>query len=77
MCNGCRFVVEVDEDIKDMIFIVEYMGEVDYMCCCYYDFGNSIMGFFFSDDFIKEFVICLDKCSNIVWFFLGINNYIE
>lgn len=34
------------------------------------------MGFFFSDNFVKEFVICLDRCGNIVWFVFDINNYL-
>lgn len=71
------FVVEADEDIKDMTFIAEYTGEVDYMCCRHYDSGNSIMGLLFSDDPIKELVICPDKRSNIARFLSGINNHTE
>jgi len=73
----CRFVVEADEDIKDMTFIAEYTGEVDYMCCRHYDSGNSIMGLLFSDDPVKELVICPDRKGNIARFLSGINNHTE
>lgn len=74
-CNFCRFVVEADEDMPSMTFIAEYSGEVDYMRCCQYDSGNSIMGLLFSDDPVKELVICPDRRGNIARFLSGINNH--
>lgn len=71
------FVVEADEDIPNMTFIAEYTGEVDYMCCRHYDSGNSIMGLLFSDDPVKELVICPDSRGNIARFLSGINNHTE
>ncbi|KAG0581882.1 hypothetical protein M758_3G016800 [Ceratodon purpureus] len=71
------FVVEADEDIPNMTFIAEYTGEVDYMCCRHYDSGNSIMGLLFSDDPVKELVICPDRRGNIARFLSGINNHTE
>lgn len=70
------FVFEADRNIKDMTIIAKYTGEVDYMCRRQYDSGNSIMGLLFSDNPVKELVICPDRRGNIARFVSDINNHL-
>ncbi|XP_022143539.1 probable Histone-lysine N-methyltransferase ATXR5 isoform X2 [Momordica charantia] len=72
-CEG--FTVEADDQIKDMTFIVEYTGDVDYLKNREHDDGDSLMTLLSANDPSRSLVICPDKRGNIARFINGINNH--
>ncbi|XP_071712965.1 probable Histone-lysine N-methyltransferase ATXR5 [Rutidosis leptorrhynchoides] len=71
------FNVQADAPIKDMTFIAEYTGDVDYIKNRDQDDCNSLMTLLLTSDPDKSLVICPDKRGNIARFFNGINNHIR
>ncbi|KAG2603490.1 probable Histone-lysine N-methyltransferase ATXR5 [Panicum virgatum] len=72
-CEG--FTVQADADIKDMTFITEYAGDVDYLENRASDDCDCIMTLLLTEDPSQRLVICPDKRGNISRFISGINNY--
>lgn len=72
---GCSFTVEADGQIKDMTFIAEYIGDVDFIRNREHDDCDSMMTLLLATDPSKSLVICPDKRGNIARFINGINNY--
>ncbi|KAB1210299.1 putative Histone-lysine N-methyltransferase ATXR5 [Morella rubra] len=72
-CEG--FTVEADGQIKDMTFIAEYVGDVDYIKNREHDDCDSMMTLLSATDPSRSLVICPDKRGNIVRFINGINNH--
>lgn len=72
---GCSFTVEADSQIKDMTFIAEYIGDVDFIRNREHDDCDSMMTLLLATDPSKSLVICPDKRGNIARFINGINNY--
>ncbi|XP_020596037.1 probable Histone-lysine N-methyltransferase ATXR5 [Phalaenopsis equestris] len=72
-CEG--FTVEADEDIKDMTFISEYTGDVDYLKRREHDDCDSMMTLLLATNPFHSLVICPDKRGNIARFISGINNH--
>ncbi|XP_059433368.1 probable Histone-lysine N-methyltransferase ATXR5 isoform X2 [Corylus avellana] len=72
-CEG--YTVEADGQIKDMTFIAEYTGDVDYIKNREHDDCDSMMTLLLANDPSKSLVICPDKRGNIVRFINGINNH--
>lgn len=70
-----RFTVEADGLIKDMTFLTEYTGDVDYTQNREHDDGDSMMSLLSAADKSKSLVICPDKRGNIARFISGINNH--
>ena len=71
----CSFTVEADGQIKDMTFIAEYTGDVDYIKNRKNDDCDSMMTLLLATDPYKSLVICPDKRGNIARFINGINNH--
>uniref|UniRef100_J3L866 [histone H3]-lysine(27) N-methyltransferase n=2 Tax=Oryza brachyantha TaxID=4533 RepID=J3L866_ORYBR len=69
------FTVQADADIKDMTFITEYTGDVDFLEKRANDDCDSIMTLLLTEDPSKRLVICPDKRGNISRFINGINNH--
>ncbi|KAF3561154.1 hypothetical protein DY000_02019401 [Brassica cretica] len=69
------YTVEADGPIKDLTFIAEYTGDVDYLKNRENDDCDSIMTLLLSEDPSKTLVICPDKYGNISRFISGINNH--
>ncbi|GAB4848271.1 Probable Histone-lysine N-methyltransferase atxr5 [Ancistrocladus abbreviatus] len=69
------FTVEADSLIKEMTFIAEYTGDVDYIKNRERDDCDSLMTLLLSSDPSKSLVICPDKRGNIARFISGINNH--
>ncbi|KAL9245671.1 hypothetical protein vseg_019295 [Gypsophila vaccaria] len=69
------YTVEADGPIKDMTFIAEYGGDVDYIKNREQDDCDSLMTLLLSADPLKSLVICPDKRGNIARFVNGINNH--
>ncbi|GMH23977.1 hypothetical protein Nepgr_025820 [Nepenthes gracilis] len=69
------FTVEADSQIKDMTFISEYTGDVDYIRNRENDDCDSLMTLLLATDPSKSLVICPDKRGNIARFISGINNH--
>ncbi|ESQ40914.1 hypothetical protein EUTSA_v10013971mg [Eutrema salsugineum] len=69
------YTVEADGPIKDLTFIAEYTGDVDYLKNREHDDCDSIMTLLLSEDPSKSLVICPDKYGNISRFISGINNH--
>ncbi|KAL1222259.1 Histone-lysine N-methyltransferase ATXR5 [Cardamine amara subsp. amara] len=69
------YTVEADGPIKDLTFIAEYTGDVDYLKNRENDDCDSIMTLLLSEDPSKTLVICPDKYGNISRFINGINNH--
>ncbi|KAF0893795.1 hypothetical protein E2562_029685 [Oryza meyeriana var. granulata] len=69
------FTVQADADIKDMTFIAEYTGDVDFLENRVNDDCDSIMTLLLTEDPSKRLVICPDKRGNISRFINGINNH--
>ncbi|KAG2300710.1 hypothetical protein Bca52824_037182 [Brassica carinata] len=67
--------VEADGPIKDLTFIAEYTGDVDYLKNRENDDCDSIMTLLLSEDPSKTLVICPDKYGYISRFISGINNH--
>ncbi|KAK9713285.1 hypothetical protein RND81_06G016900 [Saponaria officinalis] len=72
-CEG--YTVEADAPIKDMTFIAEYTGDVDYIKNRERDDCDSLMTLLLATDLSKSLVICPDKRGNIARFINGINNH--
>ncbi|KAI0507736.1 hypothetical protein KFK09_013864 [Dendrobium nobile] len=72
-CEG--FTVHADEDIKDMTFISEYTGDVDYLKKREHDDCDSMMTLLLATNPFHSLVICPDKRGNIARFISGINNH--
>ncbi|XP_057418147.1 probable Histone-lysine N-methyltransferase ATXR5 isoform X2 [Lotus japonicus] len=69
------YTVEADSPIKDMTFIAEYTGDVDYMKNRESDDGDSMMTLLLSKEESQSLVICADKRGNLARFISGINNH--
>nr|5VAC_A Chain A, Probable Histone-lysine N-methyltransferase ATXR5 [Ricinus communis] len=69
------FTVEADGQIKDMTFIAEYTGDVDYIRNREHDDCDSMMTLLLAKDPSSSLVICPDKRGNIARFISGINNH--
>ncbi|KAJ7945269.1 Histone-lysine N-methyltransferase ATXR6 [Quillaja saponaria] len=74
-CEG--FTVEADGPIKDMMFIAEYTGDVDYLKNREHDDCDSMMTLLLATDMSKSLVVCPDKRGNIARFINGINNHTQ
>ncbi|KAE9587335.1 putative histone-lysine N-methyltransferase transcription regulator PHD family [Lupinus albus] len=72
-CEG--YTVEADGPIKDMTFIAEYTGDVDYLKKRERDDCDSIMTLLSASEPADSLVICADKRGNISRFISGINNH--
>ncbi|XP_022741490.1 probable Histone-lysine N-methyltransferase ATXR5 isoform X2 [Durio zibethinus] len=72
-CEG--YTVEADAQIKDMTFIAEYTGDVDYIKNRENDDCDSMMTLLLATDTSKSLVICPDRRGNIARFINGINNH--
>lgn len=72
-CEG--FTVEADGPIKDMTFIAEYTGDVDYIKNREHDDCDGIMTLLLATNPAESLVICPDKRGNIARFINGINNH--
>lgn len=72
-CEG--FTVQADGQIKDMTFIAEYIGDVDFIRNREHDDCDSMMTLLLATDPSKSLVICPDKRGNIARFINGINNH--
>lgn len=72
-CEG--YTVEADNPIKDMTFIGEYTGDVDYIKNREHDDCDSLMTLLLATDSSKSLIICPDKRGNIARFINGINNH--
>ncbi|CAI9753080.1 unnamed protein product [Fraxinus pennsylvanica] len=72
-CEG--YTVEADGPIKNMTFIAEYTGDVDYIKNRELDDCDSMMTLLLARDPSKSLVVCPDKRGNIARFINGINNY--
>lgn len=71
----CSFTVEADEQIKDLTFLAEYTGDVDYIKNRENDDCDSMMTLLLAMNPSKSLVICPDKRGNIARFINGINNH--
>lgn len=67
--------MEADGPIKDMTFIAEYTGDVDYIKNREFDDGDSMMTLLLGEH--TSLVICADKRGNIARFINGINNHTQ
>ncbi|XP_065875746.1 probable Histone-lysine N-methyltransferase ATXR5 [Euphorbia lathyris] len=72
-CEG--FTVMADCRIKDMTFIAEYTGDVDFIKNREDDDCDSMMTLLLAKEEYKSLVICPDKRGNISRFINGINNH--
>ena len=73
--SWCSYTVEADGQIKDMTFIAEYTGNVDYLKNREHDDCDSMMTLLLATNPSKSLVICPDKRGNIARFINGINNH--
>ncbi|EYU39424.1 hypothetical protein MIMGU_mgv1a022865mg, partial [Erythranthe guttata] len=69
------YTVEADVPIRDMILIVEYADNVDYIRNREEDDCDSMMTLLSSADPSKILVACADRLGNISRFISGINNH--
>ncbi|KAI4317120.1 hypothetical protein L6164_025024 [Bauhinia variegata] len=74
-CEG--YTVEADGPIKDMTFLAEYVGDVDYLKSREHDDCDSMMTLLLATDSSQSLVICPDKRGNIARFISGINNHTQ
>ncbi|GAU38098.1 hypothetical protein TSUD_318920 [Trifolium subterraneum] len=72
-CQG--YTLEADDPIKDMTFIAEYTGDVDYLKKREFDDCDSMMTLLLAEECASSLVICADKRANIARFISGINNH--
>lgn len=70
-----RYTVEADGPIKDMTFISEYTGDVDFIDNREHDDCDSMMTLLLATEPSQSLVICADKRGNIARFINGINNH--
>jgi [histone H3]-lysine27 N-methyltransferase len=73
----CSYTVEADSPIKDMTFIAEYTGDVDYIKKRESDDCDSMMTLIIAAKAADSLVICADKRGNIARFISGINNHTQ
>ncbi|KAE9608704.1 putative histone-lysine N-methyltransferase chromatin remodeling SET family [Lupinus albus] len=71
------YTVEADGPIKDMTFIAEYTGDVDYLKNREHDDCDSMMTLLLPSESAHNLVICADKRGNIARFISGINNHTQ
>ncbi|KAL2347264.1 hypothetical protein Fmac_001264 [Flemingia macrophylla] len=71
------YTVEADDTIKDMTFIGEYTGDVDYLSKRERDDCDSMMTLLVAAKNCDSLVICADKRGNIARFISGINNHTQ
>ncbi|GAB2232100.1 hypothetical protein Droror1_Dr00011122 [Drosera rotundifolia] len=69
------FTVQADSPIKDMTYIAEYCGDVDYIKNRERDDCDSLMTLLLATDPSQSLVVCPDKRGNIARFINGINNH--
>ncbi|KAL6616775.1 hypothetical protein ACP70R_039045 [Stipagrostis hirtigluma subsp. patula] len=69
------YIQIADADIKDMTFIAEYVGDVDYLEHRANDDCDCLMTLLLTEDPSQRLVICPDKRGNISRFINGINNH--
>ncbi|GAU38097.1 hypothetical protein TSUD_318910 [Trifolium subterraneum] len=69
------YTLEADDPIKDMTFIAEYTGDVDYLKKREFDDCDSMMTLLLAEECASSLVICADKRANIARFISGINNH--
>lgn len=69
------YTVEANDPIKDMTFLAEYTGDVDYISNRENDKCDSMMTLLSSTDPSQSLLICPDKRGNIARFINGINNH--
>ncbi|KAG1369767.1 hypothetical protein COCNU_15G001330 [Cocos nucifera] len=69
------FTVQADGHLKDMTFIAEYTGDVDYLLNRQHDDCDSIMTLLSATNPSDSLVVCPDKRGNIARFINGINNH--
>ncbi|ONK57528.1 uncharacterized protein A4U43_C09F1420 [Asparagus officinalis] len=69
------YTVQADGDIKDMTFITEYTGDVDYLRNREHDDCDSMMTLLLTENPSNNLLICPDKRGNIARFINGINNH--
>ena len=67
--------MQADADIKDMTFITEYAGDVDYLENRASDDCDCIMTLLLTEVPSQRLVICPDKRGNISCLMNGINNH--
>lgn len=75
MTLSCSYTVVADGPIKDMTFIAEYTGDVDYIKNRERDDCDSMMTLLLATEPSQSLVICADKRGNIARFINGINNH--
>ncbi|KAF8730763.1 hypothetical protein HU200_016626 [Digitaria exilis] len=71
------FTLQADANIKDMTFIAEFAGDVDYLESRKNDDSDCMMTLLLTADHSKNLVICQDKRGNISRFISGINNHTQ
>ena len=69
------FTVQVNANIKDMTFIAQFAGDVDYLENRENDYCDCLMTLLLTADLSQRLVICPDKCGNISRFMSGIDNH--
>ena len=69
------FNVPADANIKDMTFIAQFAGDVDYLENRENDYCDCLMTLLLTADLSQRLVICPDKCGNISRFMSGIDNH--
>ena len=69
------FIVPADANIKDMTFIAQFAGDVDYLENRENDYCDCLMTLLLTADLSQRLVICPDKCGNISRFMSGIDNH--
>ncbi|KAK3006031.1 hypothetical protein RJ639_016310 [Escallonia herrerae] len=69
------YTVEADGPIKDMTFITEYTGDVDYIMNREHDDCDSMMTLLLATEPSNSLVICPDRRGNVARFINGINNH--
>jgi hypothetical protein len=69
------FTLQADGNIKDMTFLAEYSGDVDYLNNRANDDCDCLMMLLLRANPSQSLVICPDKWGNISCFFSGINNH--
>ncbi|KAI5676529.1 hypothetical protein M9H77_07479 [Catharanthus roseus] len=69
------YTVEADSLIKDLTFIAEYSGDVDYLKNREHDDCDSLMTLISAKNPSNSLVVCPDKRGNIARFINGVNNH--
>ena len=67
--------MQADANIKDMTFIAEFAGDVDYLENRENDDCDCLMTLLWTVDPSQRLVICPNKRGNISRFMSGINNH--